>query len=67
MSKVKYINLDMRNAIQTAVDEAVQDTTEKTNTTIAKKLIASGLDDQLIAEATGLPPEVIRRLRSEMA
>lgn len=56
---------DMRNAIQTAVDEAVAKTAQKISMTIARKLLASGLDEQLVANATGLPLEVIERLASE--
>lgn len=60
---------DMRNAIQTAVDEAVKEavakTAQETSISIARKMLASGLDEQLVADTTGLPLEVIERLTSE--
>ncbi len=54
---------DMRNAIQTAVDEAVEEAIEENSIAIARKLLANGLDEQLVANTTGLPSEVIERLK----
>ncbi len=53
---------DMRLAIETAVEEAV----EQKKIQIAKNVILSGLDDDLIVRVIGLPLEIVVKLRNEL-
>lgn len=61
---------DMKNVIDTAVEEAVEKAVvkavEATQITIAKSLISIGLDNETIAQGTNLTVEQIEKLRDEL-
>ncbi|MBC8111713.1 MAG: PD-(D/E)XK nuclease family transposase [Verrucomicrobia bacterium] len=65
-NSLKYYR-DLKNVIDSAVQEAVQKTTQEIRTEtqieIVKNAIAKGLPDELIAELTGLPIEQIQQIR----
>ena len=62
--------LDMKNVIDTAVEEAVEKAVgkavEATQINIAKSLISIGLDNETIAQGTNLTTELIEKLRTEL-
>jgi predicted transposase/invertase (TIGR01784 family) len=55
----------MKSAIETAVEAAVEAAVEKRQIEIAKNLIALGLDNITIANATGLLVEQIEKIRNK--
>ena len=57
---------DMKNVIDTAVEEAVEAAVEGKAIEIASNLIKTGLDDQPIADATGLTLELVKKLRADI-
>ena len=54
---------DLKNVIDTAFDEGIEQVIKKGAVSVAQNAICEGLSDELIAKLTGLDTDTIRKLR----
>jgi predicted transposase/invertase (TIGR01784 family) len=64
-ASLKYYR-DLKNVIDTAFDEGIEQGIEKGTITVARNAIREGLPDELIMKLTGLDAETIRQLRESL-
>lgn len=57
---------DLKNVIDTAVEEAVEVAVEETEAKMAINFLKAGVDEQIIAKATGWSVEKIRELKNKL-
>ena len=71
-SKIAY--RDIKNSVDTAKREGIAEGMEKgmkkgmekKSLEIAKKMLTKGMDEATVMEITGLPAELIQKLKAEM-
>jgi predicted transposase/invertase (TIGR01784 family) len=62
---LKYYR-DLKNVINTAVEEAIENTKDNVKIEIAQNAILKGLDNQLIVELTNLDIATIEKIRTSL-